>query len=120
MTRRIERVNALLAEEISELIRREIQDPRLSAMVSVTEVHTSPDLRNATVLVSVLGTEEEARQALLALRHAAGYLRHEMAERLRIKHIPELSFKQDTSIEKGARVLQILKEIQEEKDGQPE
>lgn len=120
MARRIERVNALLAEEISDLIRKEIQDPRLSTLVSVTEVHTSPDLRNATVMVSVLGTEEEADRALAALRHAAGFLRHEMAARLRIKHIPELVFKRDTSLETGARVLQLLKEIEEEPDAKPE
>ncbi|HEX9015751.1 MAG TPA: 30S ribosome-binding factor RbfA [Chloroflexota bacterium] len=119
MTRRIERVNALLAEEISDLIRRQIQDPRLATMVSVIAVDTSPDLRNATVSVSVLGSEEEARLALTALRHAAGYLRHEMAERLRMKHIPELSFKRDTSIAQGARVLELLKEIQDERDGDP-
>src|SRR5512138_3401381 len=110
MTRRIERVNSLLVEEISDLIRREIQDPRLGAMVSVTEVHTSPDLRNATVMVSVLGTDEEAKLALTALRHAAGFLRHEMAARLRLKHVPELSFRLDTSLETGARVLRLIKE----------
>lgn len=120
MTRRIERVNALLVEEISDLIRRQIQDPRLATMVSVIAVDTSPDLRNATVSVSVLGTEEEAQQAVMALRHAAGFLRHELAERLRMKHIPELAFKLDTSIAQGARVLQLLKEIQDERDADSE
>ena len=62
MSRRIERVNALLREEIAGLLTREIQDPRLGTMVSITEVDTSPDLRNATVRVSILGSQDEIRR----------------------------------------------------------
>lgn len=114
MSRRIERVNALLTEEIADLLRREIQDPRLSAMVSITGVATSPDLHNATVSVSVMGNEEEVQQTMAALRHAAGFLRREMGTRVRLRHIPELTFNLDTSIEQGARVLRLLKEIEDQ------
>lgn len=114
MNRRIERVNALLTEEIADLLRREIHDPRLSAMVSVTGVETSPDLRNATVSVSVMGTDEEVQHAMAALRHAAGFLRHELGTRLRLRYIPVLTFTLDTSIEKGARILRLLKEIEDQ------
>ncbi len=114
MNRRMERVNEQIKEEIAVLLQREIQDPRLQAMISVTGVDASPDLRNATVHVSVLGSEEEARHAMAALSHAAGFLRREMAGRLRLKTVPELTFKLDTSIEKGARVLELLREIHQE------
>lgn len=103
-----------MTEEIADLLRREIQDPRLSAMVSVIGVETSPDLRNAIVSVSVMDSEEEVQHAMAALRHASGFLRHELAARLRLRHIPELAFKLDTSIEQGARVLRLLKEIEDQ------
>ena len=113
MNRRIERVNQQIREEIAALLQRETQDPRLRGMISITDVDTSADLRNATVHVSIMGSEEEVRQTVLALQHAAGYFRREIAGRLRLRHVPELSFKLDTSIEQGARVLEILREIHE-------
>jgi ribosome-binding factor A len=119
MSRRIERINALLREEIAVVLAREIQDPRLGAMVSVTGVDTSPDLRNATVKVSILGNKEESQEAMEALRHAAGYLRREMATRLKLRQVPELSFRLDRSIEEGARILDLLREI-DSKDGEIE
>ncbi len=112
MSRRIERVNELIKEEIAALLRRETQDPRLSALISVTGVDTSADLRNATVRVSIMGSEDEVQQAMAALRHAAGFLRREMAGSLRMRHVPELTFKLDTSIEEGARILALLREIE--------
>jgi len=119
MTRRIERVNELIKEELAALLQREIQDPRMSAMTSITAVDTSPDLRNATVRVSILGSEDDVQQTMAALRHAAGFLRRELAGRIRLRYVPELSFKLDTSIEKGARVLELLKEIREEGGAPP-
>lgn len=113
MSRRIERVNEQIKEEIAVLLQREIQDPRLQAMVSVTDVDTNPDLRSATVYVSIMGSEEEVQQAMAALRRATGFFRREMAGRLRLKHVPELTFKLDTSIQQGARVLELLREIHE-------
>jgi len=114
MNRRMERVNEVIKEEIAVLLQRQVQDPRLSAMVSITGVETSPDLRNATVFVSVLGSEEEVQHAMAGLRHASGYLRRELAGRIRIRQVPELSFRLDTSIGEGARVLELLREIHKE------
>jgi len=114
MNRRMERVNEVIKEEIAVLLQRQVQDPRLSAMVSITGVETSPDLRNATVFVSVLGSEEEVLHAMAGLRHASGYLRRELAGRIRIRQVPELSFRLDTSIGEGARVLELLREIHKE------
>lgn len=117
MGRRIERVNSLLRAEISRLVQREIRDPRLGSLVSITEVETSRDLESATVFVSVLGTEDDQKAALSVLRHATGYIRHELAESLRLRHLPELNFRLDTSIEQGARVMELLRELNLEGDG---
>ena len=113
MSRRMERVNEQIKEEVAALLQREIHDPRLQGLISITGVDTSPDLQNATVRVSIMGTDEEVQAAMSALRHAAGFFRREMASRLRLKHVPELTFKLDTSIEQGARVLELLREIQQ-------
>lgn len=111
---RMERVNEQLRDEISNLIAREMKDPRLRGMVSVTTVETSPDLRRARVFVSVLGTDGERDDSLVALRRAAGFFRHELGERLRMKRTPEIDFRLDVSIERGARIMSLLREVQSE------
>ena len=75
MSRRIERVNSLIRQEISQLLQREVKDPRLARFVTVTQVSTSPDLRYAKVLVSVMGSEEEKKEVLETLTAACGFLR---------------------------------------------
>jgi ribosome-binding factor A len=110
-TRRIERVNELIREEISELIRREVKDPRLDSFISVTEVMTSPDLRHARVFVSIMGTDEEKQQVEKGLIAAKGFLRRELGERLTLRYIPELTFQLDDSIERGSRLLQLINEV---------
>lgn len=111
MTWRIQRVNHLIRETISELIERQVKDPRLGGFVTVTEVATSRDLRHAKIFVSVLGDKEEARKTLEGLTAASGFFRKELGMRLRLRHIPELSFCQDNSIDRGARVLELMDQI---------
>ncbi len=118
MSRRTARLNDLLREEISELIRRHIKDPRLHGLISVTEVEASPDLRFAKVFISVLGSDEDTVNTLKGLRHAAGFLRHELRGRLTLRHIPELSFRLDRSIEQGAHIMQLLREIMPEQENE--
>ena len=110
-THRIQRLNGSIREELADLLRREMRDPRLAALISITEVETTNDLNTAKVYFSVLGTDEEAAEALKALRHAAGYLRRELGTRLRVRHVPTLDFRLDPSIARGARVLQLLNEL---------
>ena len=110
-TRRIARVNDLIRKEISELLMREIRDPRLGGLLSVTEVITSPDLRHAKVFISVMGSEEEKRQAEEGLAAASGFLRRGLSGRLSLRQIPELSFQLDESIERGNRLLELIKEV---------
>ncbi len=111
MTHRIERVNSLIRQEISELLQRQVKDPRLGNFVAVTDVSTSPDLRHAKIFVSRIGSEEEKQEMLSVLAAASGFFRNELAKRLRLRHIPELNFQWDDSIEHGDYLLQLIDEV---------
>jgi ribosome-binding factor A len=110
MTRRTRQVGEMLREELSEIIRREVKDPRIGFM-SITAVEVPPDLRSARVYVSVLGTDEERDKTLEALRSAAGYIRHILKPRLRMRQIPELEFRDDRSMEYAQQISSALREI---------
>jgi len=112
---RIERVNHLIRQEISELLQRQIKDPRLSNFIAVTEVVTSTDLRYAKIFVSCMSCEAEKKEILTTLTAAAGFFRNELAKRLRMRRIPELSFHWDDSIERGARILDLIEKVSSEK-----
>jgi len=111
MTHRIERVNNLIRQEISELLQRQVKDPRLGSFVAVTEVSTSPDLKYARVFVSRIGGGEEKQETLRVLAAASGFFRNELARRLRMRRIPELSFEWDDSIERGVHLLDLIDKV---------
>ncbi len=112
MAHRIERVNSIIRQEISELLQRQVKDPRLGNLVTVTDVSTSPDLRHAKIFISRIGSNEEEKQETLSvLAAAAGFFRNELAKRLRLRRIPELSFQWDDSIERGDHLLQLIDEV---------
>ena len=115
-SRRQRQVGELLHEEISRIIQYEIKDPRLG-FVTVTGVDVSPDLRQARVYVTVLGDRAEVKSTLAGLTSAAGYFRRLLGQALSLRHIPELNFKLDTSLEYGMRIEALLDDIQEESDG---
>lgn len=83
-------------------------------MVTVTGVDLSPDLRHARVYVSCMGTDQEKAGTLLALNHAAGWIRHELGQRIRMKFLPEVVFHTDASFEYGERIDRLLDEIKEQ------
>ena len=115
--RRAERVNDLLRQELDSLLRREAKDPRLQTMWSITDVEVTRDLRHAKVFVSVLGSEEEAESTLAGMTAARSYLRRELSHRLNsMHHIPEITFRRDTSIERGARMSAVLDELARERN----
>lgn len=116
MAHRIERVNNLIRQEISELLQRQVKDPRLSGFVAVTEVSTSPDLRYAKVFVSCMGSQEKKQEMLSGLMAASGFFRNKLAKRLRLRRVPELSFHWDDSIERGTHLLQLIDEVSSEKN----
>ena len=113
MAHRIGRVNSLIRQEISELLARQVKDPRLGNFISVTEVSTSPDLKSAKVFISHLGSDEEKKKTLDTLSSASGYFRRELARRLKIRYVPELSFQWDDSIAHGDHILQLIDEVTE-------
>lgn len=111
MSRRTHRVEDLLRTEISQIILRRIQDPRVR-MASVTEVDVSPDLKRAVVRISALGTDEERQASLEALRHAQGFIRSSLASHLkRMRHIPELIFELDRGPEYSQKISDLLENL---------
>ena len=111
MSRRRERINDLLREEISELLQRQLRDPRLDSLMSITSVEISLDLKHAKVFVSVMDSEERKREALQALESASGFLRRELKKRLSLRYIPSLIFERDDSIERGAHLLELIRKV---------
>ena len=108
MAHHIERVNSLIRHEISELLQRQVKDPRLGNFITVTAVDTSSDMRHAKVFVSRLEGQEEKNETLGVLASAAGFFRRELAVRLRLRRIPELSFQWDDSLERGDHLLRMI------------
>src|SRR6059058_6595890 len=112
-THRQEKLGELIAVELSELLRTRVKDPRIG-FASITHVEVSGDLRHAKVFVSVMGSPEEQTATMKGLKHASGYLRHELADRITLRYMPELVFKLDTSIAEGARVLELIRQNEQE------
>jgi ribosome-binding factor A len=110
VSERTRRVDHLLREEISAIIRREVHDPRVG-FVTITGVDVTPDLRHATVWASVIGDEHERRATLQVLGRAMPYVRHHLGV-LRLKRIPELHLREDDTAERGTRVMQLLEQIE--------
>ncbi len=108
---RTDRLEELLRQEISSVVAREVHDPRVG-FVTITSVDVSPDLRAATVWVSLIGQPEERRETLRALQRAMPFVRRRLGV-LRLKRIPELQVKHDDTAERGTRVLQIISELEE-------
>jgi ribosome-binding factor A len=106
--RRTLRVSEAVREELAEIIGFETDDPRLLA-VEVGEVQVSPDGRYASVRVSIRGTAREQKESLDALEHARHYLRHELASRLNLRHVPELHFEQDRNPDVESRIDFLVK-----------
>jgi ribosome-binding factor A len=107
VSRRTDRVSDLLRAELSDLLLREIHDPRVK-LASVTAVEVTPDLRRALVRISVLGDDAQRQEAIDGLRHAKGFLRKELAHRLRTRATPELVFELDRGAEHSQRISDIL------------
>ncbi len=117
MTERTARLDHLLREEISRILAREVQDPRIG-FATVTRVETAPDLRHAKVWVSIIGQPDERRSTFRALARAMPYVRHELGA-LRLRRIPELHLELDDSVERGTRVLQILDDLEAGREPSP-
>jgi ribosome-binding factor A len=108
--KRSERIGELILAEIADLIAREIKDPRIG-FVTFTRVEMSDDLRHAKVFVSSFGAEAEKARTLQGLSSATGYMRRHLGRALHLRYTPELSFLLDDSLEHGAKIAQILRQL---------
>jgi len=107
--KRTDRVGAMMQREISEIIYRQVKDPRVG-VCSVTRVDVSDDLRHAKVRISVIGDEEQCELTMVGLENAAGFIRREIGKRLSLRHTPEIQFLLDKSADYILTVDRLLKE----------
>lgn len=114
---RIGRINEEVQRELANLIPN-VKDPRVTGMISVTAVETTPDLRFAKVYVSMLD-KSSAKEVVKGLKSAAGYLRRELGRSLNLRYTPELFFEEDNSIDHGAHILELLRDPEVVKPANP-
>ena len=110
MTARTTRIDELLRQEMGSILARDVEDPRIG-FATIISIETTPDLRHAKVLVSVIGQPEDRKTTLNAMGRAMPFVRHELGKRLRIKRIPEFHLELDDTLERGTRVLHLLDEL---------
>ncbi len=112
--KRVERLNSLLKEVISEVVTREVRDPRMAPLITITSVDITADLRHAKVYISVIGTQQQKEQTLQALQSAAGFVAILASKKVVMRYFPALTFKLDDSAEKHIRIETLLGKIHKE------
>ena len=115
MSRRTERVNQLIRERLSEIVLRDITDPRVQGLVTITDVEVSPDLSNARVFVSAMGTDEERTATLEGLKSATKFLQNGL-DRLALKRTPVLVIVPDDTMERADRILRLIDDAVSDSD----
>lgn len=113
--RRATKIASLIRREISDMLLKDIGDPRLS-FLSVTDVQLSDDLQHAKVYVSSIKGEEKKQETLRSLKEAQGFFRYELGKRLQLRLVPEVLFYWDDSLERGDRIFKILSELEESQE----
>ncbi|AFK86833.1 30S ribosome-binding factor RbfA [Thermoanaerobacterium saccharolyticum] len=111
MQYRIGRLSEEIKKEVSQMIFEEIKDPRISSMTSITDIEVSKDLRYAKIYISVYGNDDEKKNTIEGLKSATGFIRHELGKRIKLRYTPELIFELDNSIEYGAHISKILRDL---------
>lgn len=111
--KRTDRISEEIKKELSSII-RDLKDPRIGLMTSVVSVQVSNDLRYAKAFISIMGTEEEKKETLKALKSASGFIRREIGGRIKIYCVPEFTFVEDTTIEYGAHINDLLNQIKKD------
>lgn len=112
---RTDRLNSLLKEVISEVIRRDVRNPKVVELITVTRVQISKDLRHAKVFISVIGDAQTKEETLDALNSAAGFIAVNSSQKVTMRYFPELKFKLDDSVDKHMRIEELLGKISEER-----
>ncbi len=114
---RLERLNETIKREISEIVFKEVKDPRIKGLVTFTEVDVSPDLRQAKVYVSIFGlSEEESKKVIAGLKSAESFIKYRVSKNLRLKYTPDLIFIKDDTIERGSRIVEKLEHLKKEEE----
>lgn len=116
MKQRTDRLNSLLKEVISEVIRKEVRHPDVAELFTVTQVQISKDLHYAKVYVSVIGTAEVKQKTIKALQEAAGFIAVNSSKKVVMHYFPELTFRLDESVDKHMRIEELLDAIHKEKE----
>ena len=116
MQNRKKRVGQLIKSEVSEMILKDLKDPRIG-FVSVTDVEVSGDLRYATVYFTVLGEDKSVKSTITALERATGYVRREIASRLRLRYAPEIRFKYDETYQRAWHLEEVIRDLHGSEDG---
>lgn len=109
---RSEKVQELIKQEVSQIILRELKDPRIG-FVTVTQVDITGDLRSAKIYVSLMGSEEQIKDCWIGLQNSLGYIRREIGKRIRLRCTPELSFQLDKSLDYSVHIQELLAKIKE-------
>jgi len=111
---RIEKVKSLLHREIADIINKDVKDPRLNGMISVTEIDLPRDMKKAIIHVSVFGVQnpdKDRKKDILALNNASGFISHKLLKKLHLKYIPELEFRLDDRMEQTSHIMEIMNHI---------
>lgn len=115
MVKRTDRLNSLLKEVITEVIKKDVKNPNICELTTVARVDISKDLRHAKVYMSIIGSDEEKKDTINALETAAGFIAVKSSKKVVMYHFPELTFRLDDSVEKHIRIQQVLNEINKKK-----
>ncbi len=113
--KRVEKVNSLLKKVISEVVTKEVKNPHVAPLVTVTQVSVTADLRQAKVFISIIGKDEEKQGTIEALNSAAGFISCQASKKVELRYFPSLTFHLDTSVDKHIRIAEILHKIHSEK-----
>ena len=110
---RVEKVQELMKQEISQIVQRELKDPRIG-FVTVTSVECTGDLREAKIYVSIMGSEQQVKDSWTGLNRGLGFIRREIGKRIRLRFTPELTFELDKSLDYSAHIQELLLKIKAE------
>ncbi len=116
---RTDRLNSLLKEVISEVIRKDVRNPHVNELVTVTRVDITKDLRHAKVYISVIGTDADKKETIAALQSAAGFIAVHSSKKVVMRYFPDLVFKIDDSVDAHMRIQTLLGEISNERESRP-
>jgi len=115
-SKRTARISEEIKKIVSSMILKELKDPRIATMTTVTDVEVTNDLRYVKIFISVLGSNKEKKDTLEALKSASGYIRKEIGKKMKLRYIPEPIFNTDNSIENGIYISKLIDSIKEDDD----